>query len=85
MPDYHFELHADFQPSGDQPQAIRRLVDGLGDAPTVRRRRVTTRPVPFRPDLLVVVDGLREGERIAVSRVRELRDGLPVRVRGSDS
>ncbi len=61
------------------------VVDGLGDAPTVRRRRVTTRPVPFRPDLLEVVDGLREGERIAVSRVRELRDGLPVRVRGSDS
>ena len=29
MPDRHFELHADFRPSGDQPQAIRKLVDGL--------------------------------------------------------
>ena len=29
MPD--FELVADFQPTGDQPQAIERLVDGLGE------------------------------------------------------
>ena len=31
MPDRHFELHADFRPSGDQPQAIRKLVDGLNN------------------------------------------------------
>ncbi len=55
------------------------------EVPTVERRRVTTRPVPFRPDLLEVVDGLREGEKIATSRVRELRDGQPIREKGSDS
>jgi len=31
MPDRRFELKADFHPSGDQPQAIRKLVDGLED------------------------------------------------------
>ena len=31
MPDRRFELRADFHPSGDQPQAIRKLVDGLED------------------------------------------------------
>lgn len=25
----HFELHADFKPSGDQPEAIRRLIEGI--------------------------------------------------------
>ena len=59
------------------------VLDGR-DPPHVARRRVTTRHVPFRPDLLEVTKGLREGERIAVTRVRELRDGLPVRLRGSD-
>lgn len=27
----HFQLHSDFEPSGDQPEAIRQLVAGLGD------------------------------------------------------
>jgi excinuclease ABC subunit B len=31
MSDHRFELHADFSPAGDQPQAIRRLLDGIGD------------------------------------------------------
>lgn len=51
---------------------------------TAHRRRVATRPVPFRPDLLEVISGLREGERIAVSGVRELRDGLEVGITGDD-
>lgn len=50
--------------------------DGVAKA---RRRRVSTEPVPFQPDLLQVSTGLASGERIAVSGVRELRDGLPVR------
>ena len=25
----HFELHSEYQPTGDQPQAIRKLVDGF--------------------------------------------------------
>jgi excinuclease ABC subunit B len=31
MPDRQFELHADFRPSGDQPQAIRALIGGIND------------------------------------------------------
>jgi excinuclease ABC subunit B len=31
MSDRTFEIHADFEPAGDQPQAIRSLVDGLND------------------------------------------------------
>ena len=46
-----------------------------------RRRRVVVEPVPFRPDLLDVASGVEPGERIATSGVRELRDGLSVRVR----
>jgi membrane fusion protein (multidrug efflux system) len=45
------------------------------------RRRVQVEGVPFRPDLLDVREGLAPGERVAVSGVRELRDGLLVRVR----
>ena len=61
------------------------VVVAHGDLPVVERRRIKTRPVPFRPDLIEVVEGLREGERIATSRVRELRDGLVVQVLGNDS
>ncbi|HEY5622992.1 MAG TPA: excinuclease ABC subunit UvrB [Gammaproteobacteria bacterium] len=31
MPDRRFELHADYRPAGDQPQAIGALVDGIRD------------------------------------------------------
>ena len=31
MSGHAFEIHADFEPAGDQPQAIRSLVDGLND------------------------------------------------------
>jgi len=51
-----------------------------------RRRRVETRPLPFRPEILEVIQGLEPGERIATTGVRELRDGQLVRVRaGSPS
>jgi hypothetical protein len=30
------------------------------------------------------VSGLKEGDHVAVSRIRELRDGLPVRVKGRE-
>ena len=52
--------------------------DGGGVART-RRLRVSTRALPFQPDLLEIVDGLEPGSRIAVSGIRELRDGLRVR------
>jgi len=47
---------------------------------TVRRRRVQTRTVPFRSDLLEVIEGLEPGERIATTRVADLRDGMTVGV-----
>lgn len=50
-------------------------IDAEGRA---RRLRVTTRPVPFRPDQLEVRTGLEEGLRVAVSGVSQLRDGVAV-------
>ena len=44
----------------------------------VRRRRVEVRDVPFLPTELDVVAGLRVGEEIAVTSLRQLRDGTPV-------
>jgi membrane fusion protein (multidrug efflux system) len=49
----------------------------------VRQRRVVVRPVPFRPSELEVVEGLAPGDEIAVTDVRQLRDGE--RVRRSDA
>ena len=43
-----------------------------------RRLRVSTRPVPFRPDQVEVQAGLEEGQRVAVSGVSQLSEGLPV-------
>lgn len=53
---------------------------GAGQA-RAARRRVVVEPVAFRPDLLDVRSGLAAGERIAISGVRELREGVLVRVR----
>jgi membrane fusion protein (multidrug efflux system) len=61
------------------------VLDGGADAATVHRRRVKTRPVPFRPDLIEVLEGLEGAERIAVSSVRELREGQRVRIAGESS
>jgi len=52
---------------------------------TVRRRRVTTRPVPFRPESLEVSAGLAPGERIATSSIAELREGRVVGLRHVDA
>jgi membrane fusion protein (multidrug efflux system) len=56
------------------------VLEGDSGAAVVRRRRVKTRPVPFRPDLIEVIEGLDNPERIAVSSVRELREGQRVRI-----
>ncbi len=55
--------------------------DALAGQARAVRRRVVVGSVAFRPDLLDVERGLEPGEWIAVSGIRELRDGLPVRVR----
>jgi membrane fusion protein (multidrug efflux system) len=56
-------------------------MDGSRDVATATRRRVETQPLPFRPDLLEVTGGLEDGERIAISGVRDLRQGLRVHFR----
>lgn len=85
----HFELGEERSSLAVPRSALRRefeldyvfvLEAEVGDGIRVRRRRVTTRPLPFRPELVEVVDGLEAGERIAVSGVRDLRDGARVEV-----
>jgi membrane fusion protein (multidrug efflux system) len=60
-------------------------VDGEDGVALARRRLVKTRPLPFRPDLVEVLDGLASGERIAITGLRELREGLRVRVRSVET
>lgn len=60
------------------------VVEEVDGGSVVVRRPVSLRRVPFRPDLVEVVSGLKEGDHVAVSRIRELRDGLPVRVKGRE-
>lgn len=52
-----------------------------GSHATARRRRVTTRPVAFHPELVDLLSGVEAGERIATSGVSDLQEGLRVRVR----
>ena len=54
------------------------VAEAEGEA-RVMRRRVEVRELPFRPTDLDVVAGLSVGERIAVSSVRQLHDGMAVR------
>ncbi|MFL2937018.1 MAG: efflux RND transporter periplasmic adaptor subunit [Myxococcota bacterium] len=42
------------------------------------KRRIEVRNLPFRPTEVAVTSGLSEGELIALSSVRQLRDGLAV-------
>jgi membrane fusion protein (multidrug efflux system) len=46
-----------------------------------RKRRVSLRNIPFRPTQVELVSGVADGERIAASGMRALRDGARVRVR----
>jgi membrane fusion protein (multidrug efflux system) len=45
----------------------------------VTKRRIDVRSIAFRPTDLDVVAGLSVGERIAISSVRQLREGMAVR------
>ncbi len=47
-----------------------------------RRRRVATRALAFRPEVIEIISGLAPNEVVATTGVREIRDGQPVRVRG---
>jgi membrane fusion protein (multidrug efflux system) len=66
--DFVWVLEAETEAPADEPVA------------TVQRRRVKAVPVPFRPDLVDVSSGLEEGDVVAVSNLRELSEGLRVRV-----
>jgi membrane fusion protein (multidrug efflux system) len=50
-----------------------------------RRQRIEVREVPFRPRVFEVVSGLQPGDEIAVSGLRQLREGAPVAPRGGGS
>ncbi len=53
----------------------------LDDEDSSRRVRVATRPVPFRPDQVEIRDGLSDGDRIVVTGISKLHDGMRVLVR----
>jgi len=48
------------------------------------RRRLGVRDIPFWPIRVEVTKGLRPGERVALSSLRQLRDGTPVTPRAED-
>ena len=56
-------------------------VEESADGARVRRRRVRVREVPFQPGLFQVDEGLAEGELIATTGIRQLREGSPVEIR----
>ncbi len=49
-----------------------------GEGFVANRRRIQVREVPFQPVNFEVLSGVAAGERIALSEVRQLRDGEPV-------
>lgn len=61
------------------------VIEREAGADVARRRRVEVRPLAFRPGVFEVVSGLDDGTRIAVSDLRQLRDGEPVRVKGASA
>ena len=60
-------------------------IDRAGEGAVARRHRIQVRTVPFRPTDFEVVSGLAAGDEIALSPIRQLRDGERVRIRGDGS
>ena len=54
------------------------VLDSQGRATRVR---VSTRPVPFRPDRVEITDGIEDGAQVVVTAVDQLRTGMRVLVR----
>lgn len=54
-------------------------VEPNGNGLVAHRRRVRVRAIPFHPSEFEVVDGLEDGDEIAVTAVRQLREGESVR------
>ena len=59
--------------------------DAADGTARTERRRVRAVPVPFRPDLIDIEEGIEKGELVALSGVRDLRDGISVRFREQDA
>ena len=59
--------------------------DGSTDRWVARHRRVDVRSLPFVPEEFEVVAGLEVGEVIAITGIRQLRDGARVGRKGRDS
>lgn len=57
------------------------VVSEEGGEAIVRRRRITAHAIPFQPGSLEVTEGLRIGEQIATTSLRQLRDGSRVEPR----
>ena len=57
------------------------VIEGDNGQSVARRRRVAVRGVPFQPEVFEVVEGLAEGEEIALTGTRLLKDGEAVRRR----
>ena len=53
-------------------------VEPNGSGLVARRRRVLVRGIPFHPSEFEVVEGLEDGDEIAVTAVRQLREGESV-------
>lgn len=60
------------------------LVEPNGGGLVAHRRRVLVRGIPFHPSEFEVVEGLEAGDEIAVTAVRQLREGESVRRSGGD-
>jgi membrane fusion protein (multidrug efflux system) len=56
-----------------------------GDGWVARRRPVELRELAFRPALLELVDGVADGEQIAIGGTQELREGARVRITQSEA
>jgi RND family efflux transporter MFP subunit len=61
------------------------VIEEENDVLVARRRRVGVRALPFRRGDLEVLSGLAEGEEIALTATRQLREGERVRRNGSPS
>ena len=59
------------------------VVEAADGGLVARRRRVDVRDIPFRPEEIELISGVEDGERIATSGIRELRDGAAVRLKNA--
>jgi membrane fusion protein (multidrug efflux system) len=57
------------------------LIETKGAGSVVRRQRIEVRDMPFRPGVFAVLQGLTPGDRIAITGIRQLRDGAAVEPR----